>query len=127
MRKRNENVMKRLLPTWLRLRTLHTEKEWNVNCIINTGILESKQSQLICGSPDGIGRLYAVGSGRTPPENGPQCDVFTAKGVRCAIECKTMSTAHTAKEQELLIGNELGAVKYIDVVEGGDEGIPASI
>ncbi len=97
------------------------EMEWNVKCIIDTGILESKQSAFICGSPDGIGRLYAIGSGRTPPENGPRCDVFTAKGVRCAIECKTMSTAHTAKEQELLIGNGLDDVKYIDVVMGDEE------
>jgi hypothetical protein len=58
---------------------------------------------IICGSLDGIPRLYAKGSGCTPLVLRRQCDVTSAKEVRYPIECKTVSSANTEKERELLI------------------------
>ena len=110
----NENKMKRLLPRWIQQQTATWDIQWNVRHIIDTGILESRKSPYICGSPDGIARLHAHGNLQR------ECAVTSSEGVRCGLECKTMSTAHTAGEQEMLLGNGLDTVKYIDVMQGGD-------
>jgi hypothetical protein len=91
---RNEPILKKLLPNWLQLQTSSMSIEWNVRHIIDVGLLESVKSPFICGSPDGVGRVFANGSLNR------ECDVTGERGARCAIECKTMSKAHTAQEQK---------------------------
>jgi hypothetical protein len=114
----NEETMKRLLPRWIKTRTHMKDVEWTVKNIIDTGILESTKSKHITGSPDGIGRLFANG------DLGRECAAITTKGVRCGLEMKTMSTLHTAEEQNMLLGNGLEAVKYIDVMKDGLDNDP---
>jgi hypothetical protein len=111
----NESIMKKLLPSWLQIQTGTMAIEWNMCHIIDTGILENVQNPFICGSPDGIGRLHA-----SSPVN-EDCELTSPTGTRCALECKTMSTAHTTQEQEMLLGHGLEIVKYIDVMNGQDD------
>jgi hypothetical protein len=114
----NEETMKRLLPRWIKTRTHMKDVEWTVNNIIDTGILESRKSKHITGSPDGIGRLFANGN------LGRECAATTTKGVRCGLAMKTMSTIHTAEEQNMLLGTGLEAVKCIDVMKDGVDNDP---